>query len=59
MKVTVSPGSGFPGKVTVAVIVEFMVEFAAIVDGSADMEKSPGMMSTDVDFNIFDQLAIT
>ena len=39
--VTVSPGSGFPFRVTRAVIVDVMVEPAATVDGVAESDNVP------------------
>ena len=48
MKVTVSPGIGFPSKFTVAVIVELIVEPAATVDGSARTDRVPEIISIDV-----------
>jgi len=57
-KVTVSPESGFPFKVTRAVIVEVMVDPAATVDGFAEMDKVPEAIVTETDLETPPQVAV-
>lgn len=57
-KVTCSPVSGFPLKVTRAVTVEVMVEFAAIVPGFAEIIRVPEVMVTVVDLDMSSHVAV-
>ena len=59
VKVTVSPGSGFPFRVTRAVIVDVMVEPAATVDGLAESSSVPEATVMGVVWVWVAQLAVT
>ena len=59
VKVTVSPGSGFPFRVTRAVIVDVMVEPAATVDGLAVNVNVPVAMVMDTDLDVPPEVAVT
>ena len=58
-KVTFSPESGFPFKVTLVAISEIMVEPAATVDGAAEIEIPPEEIVIEVDFDTSSQVAVT
>ena len=59
MKINVSPETGLPITITLAVIVEVIEELAANVAGSASMVRIPEVICTVIDFDVPSAVAVT